>query len=111
MCTNTGKPREAVDMYLHNKDWEAAMRVAEQYDPTAITDILLAQACDLAEAGQYQLAEAMYLKAKRPEVALQMYRETKQWPQALRLAEAYLPSKVQEIHLELAANLSAGEKS
>jgi hypothetical protein len=30
-------------MYLHNQDWEAAMRVAEQSDPTAVMDILAAQ--------------------------------------------------------------------
>jgi hypothetical protein len=38
-----GKPKEAIDMYLHNQDWEAAMRVAEQSDPTAVMDILAAQ--------------------------------------------------------------------
>lgn len=30
-------------MYLHNQDWDAAMRVAEQSDPTAVMDILAAQ--------------------------------------------------------------------
>ena len=38
-----GKPREAIDMYMHNQDWDAAMRVAEQYDPTAVMDIFTAQ--------------------------------------------------------------------
>lgn len=32
-------------MYLHNQDWEAAMQVAEQSDPTAVMDILSAQVC------------------------------------------------------------------
>lgn len=95
VMTPAGKPREAIDMYLHNQDWDSAMRVAEQYDPTAIMDIFTAQAAAAAAAGQYQLAESLFLKAKRPEAALAMYREAGQWQSALRLAEAYMPTKIQ----------------
>ncbi|WIA40104.1 hypothetical protein OEZ86_013511 [Tetradesmus obliquus] len=129
---NAGKPREAIDMYLHNQDWDAAMRVAEQSDPTAVMDILAAQASAAAAAQQFPLAESLYLKAKRPEGALAMYRQAGQWQQALRLAEAYLPGKIQaspaagrspltsstmhescrilkcsEIHLEMASSMPA----
>lgn len=38
-----GKPREAIDMYLHNQDWAAAMRVADRCEPGAVDDIHLAQ--------------------------------------------------------------------
>lgn len=37
------KPKEAVEMYIHQEDWTAAMRVAEQYDPASISDVLVAQ--------------------------------------------------------------------
>ena len=37
------KPREAIDMYLHQQDWNSAMRVAEQYDPASMSDVLVAQ--------------------------------------------------------------------
>lgn len=102
---NAGKSKEAIDMYVHNQDWEAAMRVAEQHDPTSIADVLIAQARVLTERKQFNVAEAVYLKAKRPELALKMYRDARMWHDALRLAEDYLPSKVQEIHLELASNM------
>lgn len=36
-------------------------------------------------------------------MALSMYREARMWHDALRLAEDYLPSKVAEIHAELAS--------
>jgi hypothetical protein len=39
-----GKPQEAIDMHTHNQDWEAAMRVAEQYDPPAVQNIFMMQA-------------------------------------------------------------------
>ena len=39
-----GKPKEAIDLYVHQQDWQSAMRVAEQYDPPSIPDIYIAQA-------------------------------------------------------------------
>ena len=97
------KPKEAIDMYVHQQDWVGAMRVAENYDPTSVLDIQLAQAKVCIERKEWSKAEAMYLKAKRPEQAIRMYQEYKMWEQALRVAEDYLPSKVQEIHLEIQA--------
>lgn len=88
------KPKEAIEMYMHNQDWESAMRVAEQFDPTSITDILVAQARSLIDRKQYSVAESVYLKAKRPDLALKMYRDAKLWHDALRIAENYLPAKV-----------------
>lgn len=41
--------------YIHNADWDAAMRVAEAYDPPSMSDIMLAQATAAAEAGQNQV--------------------------------------------------------
>jgi hypothetical protein len=55
----------------------------------------ITQASAAAAAQQFPLAESLYLKAKRPEGALAMYRQAGQWQQALRLAEAYLPGKIQ----------------
>ncbi|GMH45662.1 hypothetical protein BSKO_13619 [Bryopsis sp. KO-2023] len=104
---NADKPREAIDMYLHNEDWEAGMAVAEQYDPTSISDILVAQAQTASRCKQFSLAESLYIKAKRPELALKMYRDSHCWRDALRVAEDYLPSKVQEIHLEVASNMNS----
>jgi hypothetical protein len=48
-----------------------------------------------AGAQQYTVAEGLFLKAKRPEAALAMYRTTGQWQAALRIAESYLPGRVQ----------------
>lgn len=51
------KPKEACDMYLHNQDWDAAMRIAERYDPTMVSEILVAQARVALERKQYLPAE------------------------------------------------------
>ncbi|GBF87714.1 intraflagellar transport protein [Raphidocelis subcapitata] len=97
-----GKPREAVDMYTHARDWEAALRVAEEHEPDAVPD-----AGDLAASGQLAAAESVFLRARRPDAALEMYRSAGQWDAAVRLAEAYVPARAAELRLEMAAAAGA----
>lgn len=59
------------------------------------TFVCLLQAVAASSAQQWQEAESYFLKAKRPDAALTMYREAGQWQAALKLAEAYLPNSVQ----------------
>jgi intraflagellar transport protein 172 len=63
-----------------------------------------------AEANDLRAAEALFLRAKRPEEALRVYKAARQWEEALRIAEDYLPTRVNEVHAELASNLSGGFK-
>lgn len=57
------------------------------------------QARSLIERKQYGVAESIFLKAKRPEAALKMYRDAKLWHDALRVAENYLPAKARSARL------------
>ena len=41
-------------------------------------------------------------QAKRPDLAILMYREKLQWEDALRVAENFQPARVPEIHCDLA---------
>lgn len=34
-----GKPIEAVNMYMHQKDWKSALRVADLFQPSAVADV------------------------------------------------------------------------
>jgi intraflagellar transport protein 172 len=61
-----------------------------------------AQANAAAGRNRLQEAESLFLRAKRPELALAMYRDARLWHDALRLAEDYLPSKAPEVAAELA---------
>ena len=85
-------------MYIHQQDWAAATRVAEQNDPAHVPDVLVAQAAPpptltltltlspaptltltltVAQAAvcvqrqEFTKAEALYIRAKRPELAMQ----------------------------------------
>ena len=104
------KPKEAIDMWTHQRDWAAAMRVAEKYAPQSVGDVLAAQAASHAEANEWGKAEATFVKAKRPEAAVDMYRRARMWDDALRVASDYVPAKKHEIALEArAAGASGGD--
>lgn len=66
------KPREAIDMFVHQKAWSDACRVAENHDPPAVSDVLCAKAADMASAGDRASAEDLYVRAAKPEKALQV---------------------------------------
>ena len=67
------KPKEAIDMYVHQQDWVSAIRVAENYEPAAVPDVYIAQARVKADASDHKAAEELYILAARPELALVMY--------------------------------------
>lgn len=99
-----GKPKEAIDMYVHQQDWVQALRVAESHDPGTIPDVMIAQARVKADAGDLNSAEEMYLQASRPELALAMYQEADKWAEALKLAQMHLPHRLAEINMAYQAS-------
>lgn len=60
-------------MFVHQKAWADACRVAEGHDPPAVSDVLCAQAADVAAAGDRSAAEELFVRAAKPEKALQVY--------------------------------------
>lgn len=126
-----GKPREAIDMLTHQKDWHGALRVAQAHDVGAVSDVLCAQAEDtlqLAAAsaagdavnsssssssavqqqqqGRLQ-AEALFLQANKPERALAMYEAASLWAEAVRICQRYLPHKLSEVQSKQGAHAAA----
>ena len=79
------KPKEAVLMYVHNQDWEAAQRVAEAHDQDSVGEVLIGQAKVAFEAGDWSKFESLLLRAQRPELAVKQYRDAGMWPEALRV--------------------------
>lgn len=94
-----GKPREALDMYIHQQDWQNAMRVAESADPASVSDVFIAQARLWIERKEYQRAEGFFLSAGKPELALAAYLEGSMWQDAVRIAKRHLPHKLMEVNL------------
>ncbi|XP_024146740.1 intraflagellar transport protein 172 homolog [Oryzias melastigma] len=89
-----GKPKEAVLMYVDNKDWANAERVAENHDPESIPDVLVGQAKFSLDQKEFQKSEALLLRAQRPELAVKFYKDAGMWTDAIRICKEYLPNKL-----------------
>jgi len=86
-------------MYVHQQDWDAAQRVAEQHCPDSLADVFVGQARVAFEKKDFQQAEMFLLRAERPDLAAKYYKEANMWSDALRLVKEYLPNKVTCRHL------------
>ena len=62
-----------------------------------IQDILIGQASQAFINKEYQNAEAFLLRAEKPEIAVDLYREAGRLADALRVAKEYAPTLVPEI--------------
>ncbi|XP_078397553.1 intraflagellar transport protein 172 homolog isoform X1 [Cetorhinus maximus] len=95
-----GKSKEAVLMYVHNQDWDAAQRVAEAHDTDSVADVLVGQARFAFDQKEYQKAEAFLLRAQRPELAVKYYKEVAMWSDAIRICKEYIPNKLEQLQEE-----------
>ena len=67
------------------KDWSAAERVAAASDDqNSLQDILIGQASQAFINKEYQKSEAFLLRAEKPEIAVDLYREAGKLEDALR---------------------------
>merc|ERR1719181_2543755 len=82
---------------MHQQDWANATRVVDTNDPAAMPDILVAQAKVCVERSEFTKAEALYIRAKKPEMAVKAYKDAARWADATRIARELLPHKVQEL--------------
>ncbi|VEL33267.1 unnamed protein product [Protopolystoma xenopodis] len=87
-------------MYVHQQDWSAAGRIAQAHDPDSLNDVLIGQARLAFAEKAYNQAEALLLRAQRPDMAVRAYREAGLWEEAMRVAREYLPSRVQALKEE-----------
>lgn len=68
------KPKEAVLMYVHNQNWINALRVAESYEPNAVSEVLQAQAAECFNNKEFSEFEVLLLRAQMPELIVQKYK-------------------------------------
>lgn len=91
------KPKEAIMMHTHSGDWKSALRVAETYLPEVVNEVLISQAGSALETRNYPEYEALLLRAQRPDLVIQHYREYQMYEDAIRIAEEHLPAAVAEL--------------
>ncbi|KAG5318986.1 IF172 protein, partial [Pseudoatta argentina] len=96
-----GKTMEAVQMYIHTRDWESAEDVARSHSQEAVAQVLIARATEAAEGQDYATAEALLLRAHKPEMIIEHYKTAGMWSEALRVCREYLPSQEAALRREL----------
>ncbi len=105
------KPKEAIDMYTHQQDWAAALRVAENYDPRSVSEILVMQAKVAVQNGDFARAEELFLRARKPEAAVAAFKEAGRWPDVLRIAREHLPRDLPDLEAQYAVAQKTGQSA
>lgn len=70
MYIKSGKPKEAINMYEFQKEWNHAMRIAKRYDGSAVQDILINQAKWHLDRKELNEAESCFLQSKNYDAAI-----------------------------------------
>ncbi|EER08158.1 wimple/ift172, putative [Perkinsus marinus ATCC 50983] len=92
------KPKEAIEMYTHQKDWPAALRVAEiSNDKDSTTSILEASARDLIDQGRLGEAENALIEAGKPQVIVEVYLAHDMHQEAVRVCRSHCPNLLSEV--------------
>uniref|UniRef100_A0A0K0F112 Intraflagellar transport protein osm-1 (inferred by orthology to a C. elegans protein) n=1 Tax=Strongyloides venezuelensis TaxID=75913 RepID=A0A0K0F112_STRVS len=93
-------PREAVNMYINNQMLDDAERIAKEYVTDMLNEIYIGQATIAVRNKDYSKAETYLLRADKPEMILNYYKENNMWEDALRIASDYLPLQLNDIQKE-----------
>jgi len=91
------KPKEAIDMYVHQRDWVSANRIAENHDHNSVKDVMVHQAKDLVDQGNLQAAENLFIQAGKPELAVQAYSSKRQVNEAVRVCKKHCPHMLGDV--------------
>jgi intraflagellar transport protein 172 len=92
-----GKPKEAIDMYVHQQDWAAAKRIAHLHAPEAYDEVLQAQITLSVDRRDWPRAEALCIEAKKFDLCVKMYLDQGMINDARRFAAQYAPHLMQSI--------------
>ncbi|CAB3377061.1 Hypothetical predicted protein [Cloeon dipterum] len=90
----SGKPKEAIHMYVHGQNFDKALKIAEEHSPEDVNDVLEAQAKIALANSDMPTFEALMIRAQRAEFVIQQYKENGNWMDALRVCREHLPTKL-----------------
>ncbi|KAG5505749.1 hypothetical protein JKF63_05085 [Porcisia hertigi] len=107
----SGKPREAIDMYVHQHDFTSAMHVAENHDPSAVPGICVANGRMCFQQGNYKEAAEHFLRADAPEALLRMYVDAKMFREAQQVAREHCPEMQGDVAKRMALESNDPQKA
>lgn len=95
-----GRPKEAILMYVQDKNWTHALRIAEAKFPEAVPEVFKAQAETCYTDKNFNEFESLLLRAQAPELIVHKYKTDGHWVDALRVCKDYLPSLLPSLQAE-----------
>lgn len=87
-----------VDFYCETRNFSEALKLCEIL-PSKRHEVFLLKAMTDEEEGKFKEAEEAYLQLRKFEMAIQMYLGIKDFPQAVRIAQLYDNSALDEVHI------------
>ena len=84
-----GLTEAAIDIYIQNKDFDNAFKLAEKNEKYKIPEIHLKYAYELETEKSYHEAEEYYIKSNNVQEAIQMYEHIGDFYRALRIARLH----------------------
>jgi intraflagellar transport protein 172 len=93
-------------MYVRANKWDHAYQVISKYLSESEYPMLYVNEARKFEAeGDFKNAERMYLAAKEPDLAINIYRKNKQYDHMIRLVTKYRKDLLKDTHSHLANQL------
>lgn len=97
----SGQVQEVIQMYEHIGDFQSALRVARQHDPSAVQTIYFNQAKSFLSTKEYGKAEVCFVNAKQPEHMIKVYCQEGNLQAALKFASKYAPHMENDIRTQM----------
>lgn len=89
--------QEVIQMYEHIRDYQSALRIARQHDPSSVTAIYTRQGEYFLNMSDFSKAEVCFVNAKQPENMIRAYYKIKNFDAAEKFASKYCPQMVNDI--------------
>ncbi|KAG6594097.1 intraflagellar transport protein 172, partial [Phytophthora cinnamomi] len=104
-CFITDAARDAVEMYTRANKWDAAYQVALNHLDKYETERLYVEQAHRMECWQAEGGEKLFLTVNEPDLAINMYKNHKNYEQMIRLVTKYRKDLLKDTHLYLAQQL------
>lgn len=92
----------AVEFEATQNRFDEAFRLANNHAKYKLPEVHLKYALHLEDENRFQEAEEEFIKANKPQEAINMYEHKEDWHSALSVARQFAPEKVNEVFLNQA---------
>lgn len=92
----------AIDFEANQEKFDDAFKLAENHARYKLPDVHLKYALYLEDDNRFKEAEDEFIKANKPQEAINMYEHKGDWHSAIQVARQYHPESVQRVQLKQA---------